>query len=112
MTQDKVTLRLNALIGMKVIDAAKSVMVCADPLQTLYRTAQLALRFVIGVCRLDEFLTGKDDINTEWEAQLHERVADLGLEIVSEGIRDVVLPGDMKVLMNKVTEALRPLRRT
>ncbi|MFV1969290.1 MAG: hypothetical protein ACC628_28040, partial [Pirellulaceae bacterium] len=36
---------------------------------------------------------------------MRRRAGELGLEIVSVGIRDVILPGDMKDLMNKVTEA-------
>ncbi len=40
-----------------------------------------------------------------WKRSVRQRVAALGLEVISVGIRDVILPGDMKDLMNKVTEA-------
>jgi regulator of protease activity HflC (stomatin/prohibitin superfamily) len=76
-----------------------------DARQALYREAQLALRAVVGARDLDEFLTAKDAVAQEMEETLRERAMALGLKIVSAGVRDVILPGDMKDLMNKVTEA-------
>ena len=73
--------------------------------QSLYREAQLALRAVVGARDLDAFLTEKDAVANEFEEAVRRRAGELGLEIVSVGIRDVILPGDMKDLMNKVTEA-------
>lgn len=54
---------------------------------------------------LDSFLTDKDAVAGEFEAAVRQRAGELGLEIVSVGVRDIILPGDMKDLMNKVTEA-------
>ena len=105
MTADKVTLRLNALVTYRAVDARQSVSVADDARQTLYREAQLALRAVIGACDLDDFLAAKDAVGRDVEEILRERAKALGLKIVSAGIRDVILPGDMKDLMNKVTEA-------
>ena len=105
MTADKVTLRLNALVTYRVVDARQSVSVADDAPQTLYREAQLALRAVIGARDLDDFLVAKDAVGREVEEILRERAKALGMKIVSAGVRDVILPGDMKDLMNKVTEA-------
>ncbi len=74
-------------------------------MQSLYREAQLALRAMVGTRYLDSFLTDKDSVASEFEEQVRQRAGDLGLEIVSVGVRDVILPGDMKDPMNKVTEA-------
>ena len=63
------------------------------------------LRAVIGSRELDQFLADKDAVAKELEEIVRQRVAALGLEVISVGIRDVILPGDMKDLMNKVTEA-------
>ena len=49
--------------------------------------------------------TDKDGVVHELETALRRRVPAFGVEIVTVGIRDVILPGDMKDLMNKVTEA-------
>ncbi|MEX0865967.1 MAG: slipin family protein, partial [Pirellulales bacterium] len=105
MTADKVTLRLNALVGYRVVDARKVVTAADDARQALYREAQLALRAVVGVRDLDAFLADKDAVAREVEEQIVGRAGELGLEIVSVGVRDVILPGDMKTLMNRVTEA-------
>ena len=73
--------------------------------QALYRDTQLVLRGVIGTHELDVFLTDKDAVAKEIEENVRRRAGELGLEIASVGIRDVILLGDMKDLMNKVTEA-------
>lgn len=105
MTADKVTLRLNAVVTYKIVDARKAVSQTDDVRQALYRETQLVLRSVIGARELDAFLTEKDAVATEIEENVRRRAGELGLEIASVGIRDVILPGDMKDLMNKVTEA-------
>lgn len=105
MTADKVTLRLNAGVTYRVVDARQAVSVVDDVLQALYREAQLALRAVIGGRELDGFLTDKDAVVEELADIVRRRVSNLGLDVLSVGIRDVILPGEMKDLLNKVTEA-------
>lgn len=105
MTLDKVSLRMNALVTYRIADARKAVSSTDDVRQALYRETQLALRAVVGARELDVFLTDKDAVAQEMEQAVRRRAGELGLEIVSVGIRDVILPGDMKDLMNKVTEA-------
>ncbi|HUY88785.1 MAG TPA: slipin family protein [Pirellulales bacterium] len=105
MTADKVTLRLNAAVTYRVADALQVVSITDDARQTLYREAQLALRAVIGARELDSFLTAKDGVAQELEEFLRPRAAALGFELIAVGIRDVILPGEMKTLLNRVTEA-------
>jgi regulator of protease activity HflC (stomatin/prohibitin superfamily) len=105
MTADKVTLRMNAVVTYRVVDARQSVVVADGATQSLYREAQLALRAVVAGRELDAFLTDKDAVTAEFEQAVRRRAGELGLEVVSVGVRDVILPGDMKELMNKVTEA-------
>ncbi len=105
MTADKVTLRLNAVVTYRISDARKAVSATDDVRQALYREAQLALRAVVGARELDAFLADKDAIAREAEELIRRRADELGLAVVSVGVRDIILPGDMKELMNKVTEA-------
>ncbi len=105
MTADKVTLRLNAVVTYKVVDARKAVSQTDDVRQALYRDTQLVLRGVVGTRELDAFLSDKDSVAKEIEENVRRRAGELGLDIASVGIRDVILPGEMKDLMNKVTEA-------
>ncbi len=62
MTADKVTLRLNAVVTYRVVDARKAVSAADDARQALYREAQLALRAVVGARELDPFLADKDAV--------------------------------------------------
>lgn len=105
MTADKVTLRVNAVVTYQVADPRKAVSQTEDVRQSLYRETQLVLRAIVGARDLDAFLTDKDVVAKEIEDNVRRRAAELGLSIASVGIRDVILPGDMKELMNKVTEA-------
>ena len=105
MTADKVTLRLNALVTYRVTDARLSVSVTDNAQQALYRETQLVLRALVGARELDGFLVDKDGVVQELEQNLRRRLSASGLEIVTVGIRDIILPGDMKDLLNKVTEA-------
>jgi regulator of protease activity HflC (stomatin/prohibitin superfamily) len=76
-----------------------------DVRQTLYRETQLALRAIVGARELDPFLVEKDAVASEIGEAVRRRAGELGLEVVAVGIRDIILPGEMKDLMNKVTEA-------
>ena len=105
MSADKVTLRLNASATYRVVDPRTAVCTIDDHKQALYREAQLALRAVVGGRELDALLADKEAVAAEAAGLLAPRAEALGLEIVSLGVRDLILPGDMKDLMNKVTEA-------
>ena len=105
MTADKVTLRMNAVVTYKVADPLKAVTAVEDYRQALYREAQLALRAVVGTRELDALLSDKDAVGRELDGVVRGRVAGFGVDVVALGIRDVILPGEMKDLMNKVTEA-------
>ena len=105
MTADKVTLRMNAVVTYRVVDARQAVTVADGAQQSLYREAQLALRAVVATRDLDAFLADKDAVTDEFAEAVRRRSGELGLEVVSVGVRDVILPGDMKTLLNRVTEA-------
>ena len=105
MTADKVTLRMNAVVTFKVADPLRAVSAVEDYRQALYREAQLALRAIVGARTLEALLGEKDAVARDLDGALRSRVAELGLEVVSLGIRDVILPGEMKELMNRVIEA-------
>lgn len=105
MTADKVTLRLNAVVLYRVTDPVKAVTEVDNHTQALYRQAQLALRAVVGTRDLDTLLSDKDGVVRELEARLAANVAGFGLEVRSVGVRDVILPGEMREILNRVTEA-------
>jgi regulator of protease activity HflC (stomatin/prohibitin superfamily) len=105
MTSDKVTLRLNAILTYRVLDARKAVETVSDVGQALYREAQLALRSILGTRDLDSVLADKTAVTSEMESVVRKRAEEFGVRIVGLGIRDIILPGEMKILLNKVIEA-------
>ena len=113
MTADKVTLRLNAVATYRVADAHKALSAADDAWQALYREAQLALRAVIGAGNSTSSWPTRTPWPSELEGMVRQRVAALGLEVISVGIRDVILPGDMKDLMNNITShGVKPSENT
>ena len=105
MTADKVTLRLNAVLCYRVADPVKAVSTVSDVEQALYRETQLILRSEVGLRKLDNLLGEKDAVAAATADILRGRATDFGLELCSLGIRDLILPGDMRELMNQVIEA-------
>ncbi|MCA9679107.1 MAG: slipin family protein [Kofleriaceae bacterium] len=105
MTRDKVTLRLTLTVEYAPTDLPVSVHAVADVRDALYLEVQLAARdFVAGVT-LDELLEGRDAMTRALEAQVVPRAQALGVAVHRVGVKDVVLPGEMKTLLNRVIEA-------
>ncbi|MEM9605745.1 MAG: slipin family protein [Pseudomonadota bacterium] len=102
MTADKVTLRVNLLVTYRVLDARRAVESVADYAQALYREAQLALREAVGTRNLDKLLTDKDAVGSEVRNALASRAEAFGVSVKGVGLRDVILPGDMKAILNEV----------
>ncbi|MAG55897.1 MAG: peptidase [Planctomycetes bacterium] len=105
MTKDKVTLRMTLLVTWKVIDVERAVSTVQDWKDALYRNAQLVLRRAIASRTLDTLLQDKESVDAEISGALVETTSGLGLEVIATGLRDVILPGDMKALLNRVIEA-------
>ena len=105
MTADKVTLRVNLVVTYQVRDPEQAVSEVSDYGQALYREAQLALRAVVGGRSLEQLLGDKEAIGKEVQKLVGVRAAEFGVAIKSVGLRDIVLPGDMKKILNQVIEA-------
>src|SRR5690606_29480313 len=100
LTSDKVTLRLNLSVTYRVADAVKAVTLVSDHDQSLYREAQLVLRAAVGTRTLDTLLADKESVANEVLNGLRERCAEFGVVVRSAGVKDIILPGDMKTILN------------
>lgn len=107
LTADKVSLRLNLSVRYRIADIDKAVLGHADHDAALHRCLQLALREAVQRLTLDELLSRKEDIGVTIVELAKEGAAALGVEIGSAGLRDVILPGEMRQILNKVVEAER-----
>ncbi|MBC2601170.1 slipin family protein [Puniceicoccus vermicola] len=105
MTADKVTLRLNAVLSYFLKDVRKVAESSENIGQALYREIQLIIRAEVGGRTLDQLLADKSTVANEALNAIRAKAADYGVEVKGLGIRDVILPGDMKELLNQVIEA-------
>lgn len=105
MTRDKVTLRVNLVVSYRITEPETVAAASSDVTQDLYRASQLALRAAIGTRTLDQLLSDKDAARDEIQKPVAERARGLGLELADVGLRDVILPGEMKLILNQVIEA-------
>lgn len=105
MTADKLTLRLNLSVTHRVVDPAKALTEVSDWSQALYREAQLELRVAVGARTLEKLLADKDGVGNEIKNRLASRAAEFGVAVSGVGLRDIILPGDMKTILNEVLVA-------
>ncbi|MFC4776041.1 slipin family protein [Paenibacillus sp. GCM10023252] len=104
MTEDKVTLRMNFVCQYKIVDALKSLAILSYQDQ-LYVELQLILREYVGTLKLDELLRTKQDISSFVLSRLKMKEAEYGAEFLSAGVKDLILPGDIREMMNAVLYA-------
>jgi regulator of protease activity HflC (stomatin/prohibitin superfamily) len=105
MTRDKVTLRLNLTVEFAVEDAARATHSVSNVEDAVYLAVQLAARDYVAGVTLDQLLEGRDDMTRFLEAQVAPKAKAFGVRVDRVGVKDVVLPGDMKTLLNRVIEA-------
>ncbi|MBJ9590297.1 slipin family protein [Burkholderia seminalis] len=105
LTRDKVALRLNLSATWCYADVLHAFGQLQKPVEHLYRELQFALRSAVGTRSLDELLEDKQSIDAVVIAQVRARLGDSGVDVRSVGVKDIVLPGDMKTILAQVVEA-------
>lgn len=105
LTKDKANLRLNFFVQYKIVNIVRALYENKDYEKQIHILMQMALREYVGGLTLDELLDKKESLATVVMEKATEKVADLGIELKNCGVRDVILPGDMKEIMNQVLMA-------
>ncbi|MBN3777485.1 slipin family protein [Burkholderia sp. Ac-20345] len=105
LTRDKVALRLNLSATWCYADVLHAFGQLQKPVEHLYRKLQFALRSAVGTRSLDELLEDKQSIDDVVITQVRARLDQSGVEVRSVGVKDIVLPGDMKTILARVVEA-------
>lgn len=75
------------------------------PVEHLYRELQFGLRAAVGTRNLDELLENKQVIDEVVGAHVRRKLNGFGIEIDGVGVKDIVLPGEMKTILAQVVEA-------
>ncbi len=105
LTKDKVGVRVNFVLNWRITDYIKVSEATEDIDKNVYTAAQLALRDYLGGKTMDELLSDRENIGNEITDQLKKRTDGMFIEVVSAGIKDVILPGEITAIMNTVLAA-------
>ena len=110
ITRDSVTVKVNAVLWYRVVDASKSVIAVKDAGAAVYQLALTGLRNIIGQHDLDEVLQERDKINGLLRQSIAGSTAAWGLEVERFEMKDVELPEAMQQVMAMQAEAIREKR--
>ncbi len=105
LTKDKAAVRINFFTLYKVDDIVKALAENNNYVQQLYLLMQLALREYIGMYTLDELLENRESIAEYVQKTLSSKAEKLGVGLLDCGVRDIILPGDVKEIMSQVLVA-------
>ncbi|MGY4903454.1 slipin family protein [Streptomyces sp. 900116325] len=110
ITRDNVTVRVDAVIYFKVVDAASAVVEVEDYQFAVSQMAQTSLRSIIGKSDLDDLLSNREKLNQGLELMIDSPAVGWGVQIDRVEIKDVSLPETMKRSMARQAEADRERR--
>lgn len=107
LTKDRVGIRVTLTAFTRITDPEKAALAASDVNATLYRLIQFAIREAVAARTLDDILAARHTIDGEVRAYVTNRIGSLGAEVTEIGVKDLILPGDVRELLNKVVEAER-----
>lgn len=105
LTRDRVTLRINLAAEYRVVDPTLAVSSVKDFADALYRALQYAFRKTLGAMTLDQILENKVTVDAEAAAKVRKDMAAIGIEVCEIALKDVILPGEMREILNQVVAA-------
>ncbi|WP_300442679.1 slipin family protein [uncultured Mameliella sp.] len=105
LTKDRVTIRVNLTAIFRVTDPERAVSTVSDFEETLHRAVQLVFRRRLGALTLDQLLAEKGAIDVEAGDSLRAELAGIGIELKEIALKDVILPGEIREILNRVVEA-------
>ena len=105
LTKDKIGIRMNVSCIYKIRDAVEFAAAISDLKGQLYSAVQLAIREIVGNYKLDEILEAKERISAEIYEALKDREGMFCVHFLTAGIKDIILPGEIRAIMNSVLVA-------
>jgi regulator of protease activity HflC (stomatin/prohibitin superfamily) len=110
ITRDNVTIKVNAVITLRVLDPARAVIEVSNYVYQTSQFAQTTLRSVLGEVELDGLLSHRDQLNQRIQSIIDQRTEPWGVKVVSVEVKQVDLPDSMLRAMAKQAEAEREKR--
>ncbi len=105
LTADRVTIRVNLAADYRVVDPMVAITAVKDFAEALHLALQLAFRKALGAMTLDALLADKVAVSEEAAARVRTEMAKIGLEVGEIALKDVILPGEMREILNRVVTA-------
>src|SRR6185369_15203747 len=100
LTKDRIALRVTLTAFRRIVDPERTVATVPDVDAWLYRLVQFAIREAVAGRTLDEVLSAKAALDAELRDYVRARVAESGVEVTELGVKDVILPGEIRELVN------------
>jgi regulator of protease activity HflC (stomatin/prohibitin superfamily) len=110
ITKDSVTVKVNAVVWLKIVDPVKSVVSVANYYAASYQVALTSLRNIIGQHVLDEVLKERDKINESLQAVVDQATEPWGVKVEMVEMKDVEIPISMQRAMAQEAQAMREKR--
>jgi regulator of protease activity HflC (stomatin/prohibitin superfamily) len=110
ITKDNVTVQVNAVVFMRVMNPDKAILEVDNYLYNTSQLSQTTLRSVLGQAELDELLTNREELNDKLQAILDADTDPWGVKVTKVEIKHVDLPQEMQRAMAKQAEAERERR--
>ena len=105
LTKDRVQLRVTLTAFVQVTDVEKAALSTPDYAAHVYKLVQFAVREAVGGRTLDEMLNDRVSVDEQIVDHVRRELGDIGVRVTELGVKDVILPGEMRELINKVVEA-------
>ena len=110
ITKDNVTVRVNAVTYVNVVDPVRAVVAIQDYRYATSQVAQTTLRSILGQVDLDELLVKRDEINQQLQQIIDDLTDPWGVKVTLVEVKDVELPESMRRAMARQAEAERERR--
>ena len=110
ITRDNVSLKVNAVVYFRVVDATKSVVAVENFRFAVEQAAQTGLRTVLGEVELDDLLSQREKLNERLQTILDEHTEPWGIKVTQVQVKQVDLPQDMQRAIAAQAEAERERR--
>ena len=110
ITRDNVSVKVNAVVYFRVVDAARAVVEVEDYLYATSMISQTTLRSVLGQKELDDLLAGREEINQRLQEIIDEQTEPWGIKVTAVEVKNVDLPEQMQRAIAKQAEAEREKR--
>jgi regulator of protease activity HflC (stomatin/prohibitin superfamily) len=107
LTADKVALRVSIVVNFRVVDPRAAVLQVADYADRLYSDVQLAARRSLASMALEQILTNRNQLSEDILADVKATAASYGVEIQRADVKDIIFPGNLQEIMNRVLAAER-----